>query len=93
MAFPSSITLRLSPGRSAAAIDRKSESAEAGDKPTKASETGVVQIASLLLRLFLIESPSWMATQGKFSLLAFAAKWISTKYLTAFMPILPHEFH
>jgi len=90
MSRPSAKILKLSPGRKSVASDRNKESAETAASPTKATDDGEELIVSLLCRLFRIDRTTCAATSARLLLVTLAAKWISTKYLSAVMPFLPH---
>lgn len=85
MPWPSEKILKLSPGRRSLANNRNSESADARDSPTNATEEVVEQIASQFSRVFRTARVTCTATSDKLALVTLAAKWMRTKYLSAFM--------
>jgi len=90
MSRPTAKILKLSPRAKPTDKSLNSRSAEAADSPTKPTTDSEQIIASGLRRAFRIDASTTGATSAKLVLVNLLAKWISTKYLSAFMPVVPH---
>jgi hypothetical protein len=90
MSRPSAKILKLSPRAKPADKSLNSWPGAAGDSPTKPITDSEELIASGLRKVFRIEASTTGATSAKVVLVNLLAKWISTKYLSAFMPVVPH---